>query len=260
MKTDKKHWTQVMFIDKAKIFLHWMDIHWQYAPRTVRQIRKILKEYDITKGKFLELGCGNGRICIHMAKQGFNVTGVDISRLYINEAKKRSRRINAQARFLQGDIRKIDKIVRGKFDIVLSIWTSLGFYNRKTDEALFKKVARLLKKGGVFLILNTMSRERLLKIFCPRLYEETDKYVKLNIINYDQMHSIINNKWIFYRKKGRDLLYEEEIDFDLRIYALPELVDMGERVGLKYKQAYDSIITLDPVQTTSSANLVFQRE
>ena len=84
MKTKKKHWTETMFIDKAHIWLHWMDKNWRNAPKAVRNIKTILKKYNITRGKFLELGCGNGRISVNMAKQGFDVTGVDISKLYID--------------------------------------------------------------------------------------------------------------------------------------------------------------------------------
>ncbi len=247
-----------MFIDKARMWLHWMNISWKQAPRTVRNIRRILKKYNITKGRCLELGCGNGRISINMAKQGFDATGVDISQLYIEEARKKAEKMGVKTCFAQGDIRKIDKIVHGKFDVVISIWTSIGFYDRRTDEIIFKKVARLLKKNGIFMILNTMSRERLLSIFCSSLYEETDKYLKLNKIIYDKMHSIIHNKWVFYKKVNKDLLYEDEFDFDLRVYALPELVDMGEKAGLQFKEAYHSLLTLQPAQGDSAANLVFQ--
>ncbi len=249
-----------MFIDKAELWLYWMNKNWKHAPKTVRNIKRILKKYNIIKGKTLELGCGNGRITINMAKQGFEAAGVDISRLYIDEARKKAARMNVKAHFLQGDIREIDKIVRGEFDVVYSIWTSIGFYDRPTDEKIFKKAARLLKKNGIFMILNTMSRERLLNIFCPSLYEETDKYVKLNRIVYDKMHSVIHNKWQFYQKVKKDLLYVDEYDFTLRVYSLPELVDMAENSGLVFKDAYHSLLGLLPVQADSAANLVFQKK
>lgn len=259
MKAKKKHWTRTMFIDKAELWLHWMDKNWKYAPKAARNIKKILKKYNITKGKTLELGCGNGRIVINMAKHGFKATGVDISQLYIDEARKRSARMHVRTHFVRGDIREIDKIVRGKFDVIYSIWTSIGFYDRPTDEKIFRKAARLLRKNGIFMILNTMSRERLLNIFCPSLYEETDKYLKLNKIVYDKIHSVIRNKWEFYRKVRKDLLYVDEYDFTLRVYSLPELVDMAENAGLDFKEAYHTLLGMQPVQTDSAANLIFQK-
>jgi SAM-dependent methyltransferase len=260
MKRHKKHWTKVMFVDKAEMWLQVMNQAWRLAPRTVRGIMKILKEYGITQGKVLELGCGNGRIILNMAKRGFQATGIDISELYIKDAQKKASRMKVKARLIAGDIRQVCKLVQGKFDVVISIWTSIGFYDHKTDQRVFKQVAQLLKKKGVFLILNTMSRERLENIFWPNIYEEAGQYIKLNRNTFDRIRSITHNKWIFYRKAGKDLLYEDEIDFDLRIYALPELVEMGERCGLKFRSAYHSVLTLEPAHAHSPANIVFQKE
>ncbi|OPX18246.1 hypothetical protein BXT86_02255 [candidate division WOR-3 bacterium 4484_100] len=248
-----------MFVDKAELWLYWMNKKWKNAPRIARQIKKILKRYGISKGRVLELGCGNGRITIYLARQGFEATGVDISQLYIDDARKRADRMKVMAHFIRGDIRRIDRLVHRKFDVVISIWTSLGYYTRQTDEQIFKKVSKLLNKDGLFLVLNTMSREWLLKRFSPAFFEETDRYIKLNRNTFDRLHSVLHNKWMTYRKEGQDLIYEDEIEFDLRIYALCELVEMAEKAGLHLKEAYDSILTLEPAKSDSPANLVFQK-
>lgn len=248
-----------MFINKAEMWLHMMNEGWKAAPRTARQIKKVLKKHGISKGRVLELGCGNGRISLNMAKLGFDATGVDMSQLYIDDAREKAVTRCAKANFICGDIRNINKIVRGKFDVAISIWTSLGFYDRATDERILRQVARLLKKDGIFLILYTMSRERLLRIFIPNLAEETTKYVKLNKAIYDNFHSVLNTKWVFYKKVNKDLIYENEIDFSLRVYALHEFVDMAEKAGLTFREAYDSMVTLAPIRSDSAANLVFQK-
>jgi len=259
MKRHKKHWTEQMFIEKADMWLHWMNLGWKRAPMITRQIKKLLKKHGISRGKILELGCGNGRISINMAKRGFDVTGVDISQQYIEDAGKKAARMRARTRFIRGDFRRIDKFVRGKFDVAISIWTSLGFYDRSTDEKIFKKIAQLLKKKGIFLILYTMSRERLLQFFMPNLVEETTKYVKLNKAIYDSYHSVLNTKWLFYKKVNKDLIYENEIEFSLRVYALHEFVEMAEKAGLAFSEAYHSVETLEPARSDSPANLVFQK-
>lgn len=255
----KKHWTQTMFIDKASIWLHWMNLGWKSAPKIVRQIKKVLKNYNITKGKILELGCGNGRITINLAKHGFDATGVDISPYYIEDAKKKATQLKVKAHFVHGDIRRINKVVRGKFDVAISIWTSLGFYDQHTDEELFKKVACLLKRNGIFLILFTMSRERLLSIFNTSLYQESDTYIVLNNNAYESSRSVSHNKWIFYKKVNKDLIYEDEVAFDLRIYAIPEFVAMAEKAGLAFRESFQSLLTLEPARYDSPANLVFQK-
>jgi len=232
---------------------------WNIAPKIARQIRKLLKRYGVVKGRVLELGCGNGRITSNLAKLGFSTVGVDISPLYIEDAKKRAVRMGVKPLFFQGDIRKIDRIVRGKFDVAISIWTSLGFYDVRTDEILFKKVARLLRKNGLFFILFTMSRERLNSIFCQHLYDESEKYIVLNKNVYDKEHSIIRNTWTYFKKVDKNLMYEDEFSFCLHIYAIPDFVRMAENAGMILKDAFHSLMTLEPLRNDSPANLIFQK-
>ncbi len=259
MKKRMKHWTELMYIDNARRWVHWMNKGAKAAPRIARQIKKVLKKHGIGEGRILELGCGNGRIAINMAKLGFHVTGVDISRFFLDEARKRAARRRLRAHFVQGDIRRIGRAVRGKFDVAISIWTSLGYYDKPTDERIFRQVGQLLRKKGLFLILFTMSRERLLGILNACGVEETGKYLSINKNTYDSHHSILNNRWAFYRKVGKDLVYEDEVDCRLRIYALHEFVEMAEKAGFGFKDAYDSIMTLEPARPNSVANLVFEK-
>jgi hypothetical protein len=104
-----------------------------------------------------------------------------------------------------------------------------------------------------------MSRERLLSIFNTKLYHDSGPYVVLNDNTMDRSRSIIRNRWIFYKRKGQDLLYEDEIAFSLRIYAIPEFVSMAEKAGMEFQEAFHSIVTLEPARSDSPANLVFQK-
>lgn len=248
-----------MYIDNAQRWVHWMNRGWGKAPRIARQINKVLKKHRVPGRRLLELGCGNGRIAIHMARLGYDVTGVDFSRAFLDQAEKRAARDRLRMHFVHGDVRKVDRLVRDRFDAAISIWTSLGYYDKRTDQMIFSKVARRLKQGGLFLILFTMSRERLINIFSPRQIEETDQYLALIENTYDNFRSMLNNRWIFYKKQGRDFVYEDEVDCRLRIYALHEFVEMAENAGMKLKATYDSIMTLAPATPISFANLVFQK-
>ena len=255
------HWTEKFFIKKPELWQHFMDRGWRLSGITVRAILKVLKKHGITQGKFLELGCGNGRICIPVAKRGFQVTGVDIGASYIADAKKRAHRNRVDARFIYGDTRKLRQFVRGKYDVVLSVWTSIGYYGKKVDERLFKTVTQLLKRNGLFLIFNTMSQEYLVSNFCSRLFNETDKYVILHKDSrFDRYHSINTEKWVFYEKTGADLIYADELEANLRIYSLAEIVEMGEKSGLEYVEAFDNLRDLTPARPDSVINIVLRKK
>ena len=256
-----KHWTDKFFVKNPDLWLHFLDRGWKRNKLTVSAITRILWKHDITKGRLLEVACGNGRICIPMAKKGFRVTGIDISMLYIRDAKRRAIKNHVKADFVCGDMRRLDRMIRDKYDVVLSVWTSIGYYNKRTDDKLFRNVAGLMKKNGLFLILNTMSQEYLMNHYCTSLYNETDKFVVLHRGNeFDRFHSINKETWVFYEKEGKNLKYVDEFPLSLRIYSLAEIVEMAERAGLEFVEAYDNLRTLVPARPDSVINVVFRRK
>lgn len=255
-----KHWTEKFFMSKPELWQHFLDRGWMQSRILVKAIRKIIKKHGITKGRFLEVACGNGRVCIPIAKHGFSVTGIDIGRLYIEDAKKRAIKNRVKARFVCGDMRELKKFVSGKYDVVLSVWTSIGYYDKKTDQRIFRMVAQCLRENGLFLILNTMSQEYLLNHYCSSLYNETDKYLVLHSgSKFDRFHSTNTEKWIFYEKKGVDLKYVDELELRLRIYSLAEIVEMAEAVGLRFVEAFENLVNLKPARPDSVINVVFQK-
>jgi ubiquinone/menaquinone biosynthesis C-methylase UbiE len=255
-----RHWTEKFFVKKPELWLHFLDRGWRRNKITVRAILKIMKKHGIVKGRLLDIACGNGRICIPLAKKGYSIAGVDISPLYIDDAKKRAVSSQVKADFVCGDMRKLPRLVRGKFDAVFSVWTSIGYYGKRTDERLFKDVARLLKKNGLFLVLNTMSHEYLLTHYCTGLFNETDRYVVLHRDNrFDRYHSTNTETWVFYEKKGNDLMYIDELNLKLRIYSLAELIEMTENAGFEFIDAYDNLRDMIPARPDSTINAVFRK-
>lgn len=253
-------WTHDFFINKGQLWLMVMKDRWQYGKRDANWVAKILKKFDLHRGKVLELGCGNGRVCIPLAKKGYEVTGVDISPMYIEDARKMAKRNKVIARFLVGDIREIDKLLEGEqFDAIISIWTTIGYYDKATDEEIFTKVSQLCKKGGLLMVLATQSKEKLSKIFWPTYYEETQQFVILHQAKFDHIRSIHEDRWLFYRKEGRDLKFVDALELKLRIYSQQELIDMVERVGFELIEAYDKLWGLTPVTPESGINMVFRK-
>jgi 2-polyprenyl-3-methyl-5-hydroxy-6-metoxy-1,4-benzoquinol methylase len=254
------HWTKKFFIDKGELWLQFLNVRWKYGARDAKAITKILKKCGVHRGTILELGCGNGRISINLAKMGFNVTGIDISSLCVNDAIKRAKEKKIKnVQFICGDMRNLDTAIRSKYDVVISIWTSIGFYDKQTDEKIFRSVSKLLKKKGIFVILSTMSREFLIQHFCPTAYEDTGNFVVMFKHHFDTFRSRVDNTWIFYKKSDKILTYIDEVDFNFRIYSMHEMVEMAASAGLEFVEAYDSLRTLKPAKSDSHINMVFKK-
>lgn len=258
--SDMKHWTKRFFQEKPELWHHFLDRGWKRSNVTVRAILKILKKHGITDGRFLDVACGNGRVCIPIAKRGFDVTGIDIGASYIEDARKRAIKRGVKADFICDDMRKLDRLAQGRYDAVLSIWTSIGYYDKRTDQRIFRMVARRLRKGGVFLVLNTMSQEYLLNHYCRHMYDETDRYILLHKGNeFDRFHSTNKEKWVFYEKSGADLKFVDELDLRLRIYSSAEIVEMAEAAGMRFVEAFDNMRDLGPARSDSVINVVFKK-
>lgn len=82
-----------------------------FLPKTPQQIEFIVKEMLLNdSNKILDLGCGAGRHAISLAKEGINVTGVDISEYMLLEAKMRAKKAGVKVNFIQADLADINKL------------------------------------------------------------------------------------------------------------------------------------------------------
>ena len=79
-----------MFIEHADIFLKIMNQRWLWAKESANEMVRILNDFGILSGNLLDLCCGNGRISICMALKGFKAVGVDISRPFIEDARRKA--------------------------------------------------------------------------------------------------------------------------------------------------------------------------
>lgn len=66
-------------------------------------LKVFLSHKRINPGRVLELGCGTGTNAIYLAQQGFDVTGVDISKTAIERAREKSEAAGVKIRFIEAD-------------------------------------------------------------------------------------------------------------------------------------------------------------
>ena len=101
-------------------------------------------------GRALDLGCGTGTNVITLAKQGWDVTGVDFVRRAINIARKNAQQYGVEAQFIVEDVTRLAEI-HGVFDLVLDI----GCFHSlppTTRQAYILKINQLLADKGTFLV------------------------------------------------------------------------------------------------------------
>jgi len=124
--------------------------------------------FDKTK-RILDIGCGTGRHAIELAKRGYNVTGIDLSKSQLNRAIEKAEKENLTINFLRADARYLD--FNNELDVAIMICEG-AFPLMETDEMNFKILenARNALKPKGKLILTTLSA------LFP-LYHSTEKFV-----------------------------------------------------------------------------------
>lgn len=255
------YWTKRLFVKNPDLFLRLLDRRWSGTEKVVKGMVKVLGGFGITSGNLLDLCCGNGRISIHMAKRGFKAVGVDISKPFLEDAKRKAKehKVSNMVTFLEGDVRNLKKIV-GKFsqpfDVVVNAWTSVGYFSQRDDLKIFKQARELSKETALLFITETMHSEFISLKFAPTSYGEAGDIVLLESREYDQMTSQMKTTWTFYKKHGKDLKFVERVEYEIHIYSLSELSSLLRKAGWEPVASYGSLSTLQPMSPLTGLNLV----
>ena len=136
-------------------FRNWFDskyYHILYKNRDKDEaiffLKNIIKHLKLDEGKILDVACGKGRHAKYLNEIGFNVTGIDLSKNSIKQAKKYS---NKKLKFFVHDMRSVFK--ENTFDLVTNLFTSFGYFENTTDEQdTINAMAKNLHKQGLLLI------------------------------------------------------------------------------------------------------------
>jgi ubiquinone/menaquinone biosynthesis C-methylase UbiE len=258
-----------MFTRKADLFLKVMTSEkmMKRGEEEAEALRKLLVKYGVPEGsKVLEVGCGSGRVAIPLAKIDYKVYGIDFSKVFLDYALNKSVEEGVEAYFHLRDLRRgfKDLFREGFFDAAYLIWTTIfGYYDEEEETKILRDIYEVVKKGGVFIIANTMHRDAVAfrnSVFRGSVYDEYKDIAVIDIPSFDPVKSIIRSEWRFYKRRGMELEYIDNVEFELRVYTLKEIIEMVESVGWKLAELYGDIRTLASFKPAlSGLNAVFTK-
>jgi SAM-dependent methyltransferase len=96
----------------------------------------------------LDVCCGPGRHANQLARAGYHVVGIDNNAAAIARARKGA---PESATYREGDMRRLDAL-GDRFDGVINLWASFGYFDDATNEAVLRQIAGVLHEGGRALI------------------------------------------------------------------------------------------------------------
>lgn len=241
-------WMHKAFVEESELFLRVMNAHWKTAEQEATDIAAILGEHGIVDGTILDLMCGNGRIAIHLAKQGYNVVGVDISPTYINDAKEKAKEYDVEnlTEFMRGDVRHLQNIfpTEWNFDAVVNVWTSLGYFEKHVERSFFKTLRNYVSEKGLLVIANAPSKEWWVSEdnrFRNTSFESFDDMVLMEQNTYKPCSSKLEMKWAFYQKEEELLFHISTIPMSLHLYSLEGIHSLLKKAGWEILEFYESL-------------------
>ena len=171
--------------------------------------------------KILDLACGKGRHSIHLAKKGYQTTGVDLAEESIIKAKENE---VSNVNFDVHDMRKT--YIKNGFNYVFNLFTSFGYFeNNNENIEVLKATAENLNSKGVF-VLDFLNVKKVIPNLVPSEIKELDG------IKFD-IKRVYNGKHII-----KDILVKDaakEFHFQERVSALDlvTIQEMATAAGLQ---------------------------
>ncbi len=266
------NWIERLFIGYGELFLRLLSSKqmWERGRRSAEAIARLLKSLGVESGKVLEVGCGNGRVTLHLARYGYEVYGIDISPILIEDGIKRARELglDTKVKFIVGDARELVKYLRdyAPFKVVYFIWTTvIGYYDEETDRSILKQCLELTEEGGYLLILEHANSHfiSLIRSIVPveGVISYYDDLVVIEYPDYRPEKGLFINTWRFYKQQNHDLKYLGEVSFQLRAYSLNELIKLAEDIGWKLYKVLGPTLELESVfrPALHPINVVFKK-
>lgn len=157
----KRNW-ELFFREEAPRYL---DNN--FTKNTQFEAQFIKEELDLVKEeKILDIGCGTGRHSIELSKEGFQMTGIDLSEDQLQIARTKANELALDIKFIKGDASEI--LLNEKFDHAISLCEgAFSLFEEGIEPISFhlnilKNVNKMLKQSGKF-ILNALNGFRFIR-------------------------------------------------------------------------------------------------
>ena len=127
---------------------------------TVDFYRDILEQEGLHPRTAVDLACGTGTVSLLLARQGLDVTGVDLSEEMLTMAQQKVEGLENPPRFVRQSLQQLS-LPRG-VDLAVCALDSLDYITNPQDCAeAIRRVYRALNPGGIFIFdVNTPEKLR----------------------------------------------------------------------------------------------------
>jgi hypothetical protein len=125
-----------------------------------------------------------------------------------------------------------------KFDGIINLLTSFGYYDDKTNADILRQCCSLVQSKG-FFALEIMNRDWIVRNFQPRGISRYENLIVLEDRTFDAKTSRALTTWTYLAQKDdKNFVLEKQVTTDTRLWSLHELIDIFEKTGWRFKAVY----------------------
>lgn len=205
----------------------------------------LLRENGVSDGLVLELGCGTGTMTELLARQGYDMIGVDSAPQMLQKAMEKRELSGQEILYLLQDMREFE--LYGTVKAIVSVCDSINYVTEEADLLeVFKLVNNYLDPGGAFIFdLNTVYKyEKLLGDTTIAENREEGSFIWEN--EYDSQTQRNVYRLALFLPVENDLCRKYEELHCQRAYSLEKIKELLCLAGLEYVTAYDAFTHESP--------------
>jgi len=214
----------------------WLDVQRVFkAASTTSEADFIERVLKVERGDaILDVPCGEGRLALELASRGYRVTGVDVIKSVLEDARRVATERRLEVAWHRRDMR--DLPWQEAFDGAFCFWGSFGYFEDEENKAFLTAVARTLKPGGRFVIDLPNVAEGLLPRFQERDWWPVGELIALQERRYDHVRSRIDVNWTLVRSGQA-----ETKTSSIRVYTYRELCNLLTEAGFTNLDGFSSL-------------------
>lgn len=222
--------------------------------RDRQEVARLIDVLGLPSGaRIADVPCGQGRHAHLLAEAGFDVDGLDYSAELLAQA--RARGTGPNLRYTTGDMRALPAKWTSRFDAVLNLFTSFGFFADPADDVrVIGEFARVLKPAGV-LVWYGGNRDGVMAHFLERDWWQTeDGTLIAQERSFDSLSGQLTVQSVWSGKRTRG-----SREHRIRLYTPTRLAELFAQVGLIVEASYDGMRDR-PLERDSSEMLLVARK
>jgi SAM-dependent methyltransferase len=226
------HWTEEFF---DEYYLKSID-SLTGEEQTKKEVDFIISQTGISKEqKILDFACGHGRHAIELSMRGYtDVTGLDLSALYLDMAREESKKIPSPPQFVQENMRKFKET--DVYDLIYSLFSSMFYFGDKKNIKILHRIYQALHREGYFLIDYYNPVAFLKKDKKKDWFVTSDQHIVLEQYHHNPISGIITAERIIITPEGKRI----KRMFHTRDYSVAELSFHLEEIGFEIINVFGS--------------------